>query len=64
MPPFTTIQHLAALQHAQRIQTADRRLRLFRQPLTARPSGTTHVTASVVVMPFPRHSAASAVMVA
>lgn len=63
MPPMPTLHHLAGLQHAQQIQIAEHRHRLFRQPLTARPAATTR-GASIIAMPTPRHAATSAAKVA
>ena len=64
MPPMTTLQHLAGLQHAQRIQMAEYRHRLFRRPLATRSAVATRPAASVIAMPVLRHSAASPAQVA
>lgn len=56
MPPITTLQHLVGLQHAQRIQTAEHRARLFRRPM----ADPTRASAMVIDLPVPRCTAASA----
>ncbi len=64
MPPMTTLQYLADLQHAQRIEMAEHRSRLFRRPLLARPTRIPRPAASVIAMPVLCHSAAAPARVA